>query len=432
MEDDSTIKSKLVAILQDKTNTRIYTADMSALLAFGRPFAEKIVSALEAFSRTRAIPVTNYAHPIAKWGECISSEGICIEEFDLDDPESLDELHLIFLEWYFTNSPSSQKSKFETKKRDWTNMGCFIKFCQLTHVLPKWDWYQFPKKRNPGYDENTKTEPGRVLGNEELIVEQSIFFEKIITTHSLVLPTNEYLEALQADIESNMDLIISECFKMISQMKDGYEEGVRLSAMADIDILSILLQESLSPETPIKKKRKKKKSDKEHYRTTLARITSPIHTNGLSNALWWIKNRFKGHLMKQTATFQEREEIKLVIKHGFAKLQNNMGIITHERLIPFITLIICTCSEVSNLEPVLNIKVNDITEVGNNYFRISAIKNRAKSMKTDLLEIKVKNAIDFLIERTNTFRRSMMHDPNICDSVFIGLKSDAYAGVNRR
>jgi len=91
----------LIALLAKKDKTKIVTADMSALISFGKPFAMKLKKAMEAFSRTTANPPGVYAHQIAKWGQCISSMKVNIDEYNLDNPEDLDELQLIFLEWFF-------------------------------------------------------------------------------------------------------------------------------------------------------------------------------------------------------------------------------------------------------------------------------------------------------------------------------------------
>ncbi len=60
--------TKIITVLQNKDKSKIYSADMTALLVFGTNFAEKITLQLQAFSKTRSLPPIVYAHQLAKWG----------------------------------------------------------------------------------------------------------------------------------------------------------------------------------------------------------------------------------------------------------------------------------------------------------------------------------------------------------------------------
>jgi hypothetical protein len=206
-------EDNLIALLANKDETKIVTADMSALMVFGEKFAMKLKKAIEAFSRIRAHPPGVYAHQIAKWGQCISSAKINIDEYDLENPDDLEELHLIFLEWHFSSNPAAKISKLRTLKRHWTNMGNFIEFCQRTNILPIWGWYKLPKANSHPQEENyTSTEPGKLLGTSDIEVDHSFFFSKVVTTHSLAITTNEYLVMLKDDLTNNITRIAETCF----------------------------------------------------------------------------------------------------------------------------------------------------------------------------------------------------------------------------
>lgn len=157
----SATPTKIIARLVNKHNDMALSADMSALLAFGEPFAYRLKEAMESFSRTRAYPPIGYAHQIQRWGLCIRDSQIDIEEYDLSDPIDLDELHLIYLEWFFTNNPAAKKSNLETLRRYWTNQGDFIKYCQQSKALPPWEWFVFPKMRTPSPNDYKDESPAK-------------------------------------------------------------------------------------------------------------------------------------------------------------------------------------------------------------------------------------------------------------------------------
>ena len=157
----------VIAQLTNKDGERTFSANMSALLAFGEEFAHRIKTAMESFSKTRAYPTHGYAHQIQRWGLCIKDIHIDISNYDLTNSEDLDELHLIYLEWFFTQNPATQKSNLETLKRHWTNQGDFIKFCQNSKILPAWEWFVFPKQRSAAPSRLLKYRPVTADGGME-------------------------------------------------------------------------------------------------------------------------------------------------------------------------------------------------------------------------------------------------------------------------
>ncbi len=184
--------TRIITLLENKDSSISYSVNLSALLVFGKTFAEKIVIQIQAFSKTRAVPPVSYAHQFAKWGLCISQLKINIEDYDLEDSQDLDELHLIFLEWFFTENPSASKCKLSTLKRDWTNIGCIVEYCQRKNALPKWDWYKVPFHNHEALSQrNTKSDSIKILGQSPQEIDHSNFFSKIVTSESLAITTSE-------------------------------------------------------------------------------------------------------------------------------------------------------------------------------------------------------------------------------------------------
>lgn len=415
---DKASDNNLVAVLSNRDGTKTYTADMSSLISFGFQFAMKIKKAIEAFSRTRAYPTNGVAHQITKWGECITLTGIDVKEYDLNGAEDLDELHLIFLEWHFASGPSAQKAKFSTLRRNWTDMGNFIRYCQRTNVLPKWDWYELPRRDTHPQSENyTSTEPGELLGTQKLGVYHAGFFEKIVSTRTLAITTEEYLQETLIELKKNLDKIIEFCFLEINQIKSDYKEGEILGSKADIDILKTLTIKSHPELFKIKDDSGK-----------IVNLLSKEHRNGFCNAIWWIKNRYNGYFTKEQTYSIYSHDLREIVGHKGASLQKYLGLITHRKLTPFITLAICLCPEINNVDPILRIKVQDHNEAGNNLFRFVTKKERAKCAKRDLIDDKLNEAILFLKERTQVYRDHDKIDPKIIDSLFIGQPSNCYAG----
>lgn len=425
----------LIALLSNKDNSKTVTADMSSLLVFGKPFAMKLKKSMEAFSRTRAYPPGVYAHQIAKWGQCISSLTINIDEYDLGNSEDLEELHLIFLEWHFSSGSTTRAKKLRTLKRDWTNMGNFIQFCQRTKVLPKWDWYKLPHANShPQEDNYTSTEPGKLLGTSDIEVDHSYFFSKIVTTHSLAITNSEYLESLKDDLINNINRIVEACFADIDEMISDYQEGEALARKADIDLLKDIPIEAPPESFHVKvnatttSRHGNKHNTK--YRTNLL---SKAHPNGLANSLWWIKTHYQGHLFRGNSTkVKYNYTYKKIINHKAQVIQKYLGLMTHKKLVPFISLVICLCPEINNVDPVLNIKAEDLNEAGNDLFRIVTSKERDKKSKRDMIDDRLRDALLFLKARTAGYRERMLDNEEVVDLLFIGQKSDCCAAIPQR
>ena len=418
---DKASDNNLIAVLTNKTNTRTYTADMSALIAFGFPFAIKLKKASEAFSRTRAYPTHSLAHQVTKWGACISSLGLDINEYDLESPEDLDDLHLIFLEWYFSSGPSAHKIKFSCLTRNWADLGNFIRYCQRTNVLPMWDWYKLPRRNSHPQSENYgSTEPGTLVGIKNIEVDHSYFFKKIVTSRSLAITTTEYLQQLSYELKNNINRIVECCYYEIDKIRSDYDEGELLASKADVAILK-----NLSIGSPSNLFRVKVDSS-----SRKVNLFANNHPNGLNNSIWWIKNRHNGYFTRDKSG-RYSKDLKPIVKDQGKWLQKYLGLITYRKLVPFITLVVCFCPEINNVGPVLNIKFHDHNEAGNNLFRIVTNKARARSVKSDLLDKKLNSAIIFLKDRTQVYRNNENIDSEIVDYLFIAQTSEAYAGKPR-
>lgn len=424
---------KIIASLVNKDGSQNYSADISALLAFGENFAKKILTQLEAFSKTRALPPVIYAHQLAKWGACLTELKIEIQNYDLESASDLEELHLIFLEWFFTQNPSSHKNKLSTLKRDWTNIGGFINYCQDNKALPIWDWFQIPTHGQHELSQiNTRTDSTKTLALPPKEVDHSKFFSKIISNGSLVVTTQEYLLALQLHLQSNLDLIAEICYKNIEEMIVGHEEGCFISDSADIALLKQLPLDPSSGEAMVVFEKKIKRGDQIlscRYSTSLFSLR---HPNGLANSLWWIKNRLGGSLDRNEVTKNSSQLVYIIRKHGIEKLKKYLGSITHSDLINFITLIIIKCPEISNLSPVVSMRASNLQHKGNEFGVAIVDKRRAREYKSNLLEPRLKKAMLFLKERTECYRQSKKDDEFSSDALFIGIKGDTLIAIPRR
>ncbi len=418
--------TKIITVLQNKDKSKSYSADMSALLVFGPKFAEIMSNQLQAFSRTRALPPIIYAHQFAKWGLCLRELGTNMANYNLEDADDLDELHLIFLEWFFTLNPSANKCKLSTLKRDWTNIGGFINYCQNNRSLPKWDWYQIPFHSNLDLSQsNTRTDSTKLLHQSVQEVDHSKFFSKIIASDSLAISTPEYLIGLQCQLETNLDLLSEFCYKKIDGMISNFEQGILISENADIEVL---MQLPIDPgpsdiELPIVKVIVRGGIILTcPYSTALF---SPGHPNGLANSLWWIKNRLGGSLNESEVTPNGRLLIRHFRKHGLIELKKYLGTITHENLIYFITLLSVKCSAINNLSSLIDMKASNLKKKGNGFGIAIVDKGRAREYKSNILEPRLNNVMLFLKERTESYRQAMIHDEFSRDALFIGIKSES-------
>lgn len=414
---------RIITVLENKDSSISYSVNLSALLVFGKVFAEKIVNQIQAFSKTRAVPPVSYAHQVAKWGLCISQLKINIGDYDLDDSQDLDELHLIFLEWFFTNNPSASKCKLSTLKRDWTNIGGFVEYCQKKKALPKWDWYKIPFHNQEALSQrNTKSDSIKILGQSPQEIDHSNFFSKIVTTESLAITTSEYLVALQCHLQTNLDLIAEVCYQKIEQLISDYELGCEIASQADSELLKKLPSDPSSKDEVIIEKVVKRGdiSLSCPYGTSLI---STAHPNGLANCLWWIKNRLGGFVNRNEVISKAPHVVRQIHKYDRVMLQKYLGIITHESLIYFVTLIIIKCREISNLGPVIQMKASNLQKKGNNCGIAIVDKGRVNEYKSDLLDPRLQRVMLFLKERTEPYRQAMKHDEKLSDALFIGLTS---------
>jgi hypothetical protein len=414
---------KIITVLQNKDSSITYSVNLSELLIFGKTFAEKIVSQMQAFSKTRAVPPVHYAHQLAKWGLCISKLKINIDDYDLDNSQDLDELHLIFLEWFFTDNPSASKCKLSTLKRDWTNIGGFIKYCQQKKVLPKWDWYKIPFHNQEALSQrNTKSDSVKIFGQSPQEIDHSNFFSKIITSESLAITTSEYLVALQYHLQTNLDLIAEVCYRKIDKIISDYELGCEIANQADSKLLIKLPFNPCSKDEVIIEKAIKRGDISLNCRYGVSLI-SPAHPNGLANCLWWIKNRLGGFANRNEVISEAPHIAHHIHRYDRIMLQRYLGTITHENLIYFVTLLIIKCREISNLGPVIQMNASNLQRKGNGCGIAIVDKGRVNEYKSDLLEPRLQRVMLFLKERTEPYRQAMKHDEKLRDALFIGLTS---------
>lgn len=436
----------VIALLTNKDGERTFSANMSALLAFGQEFAHRIKSAMESFSKTRAYPTHVYAHQIQRWGLCIRDNNINISDYDLTDPEELDELHLIYLEWFFTKNPAIQKSNLETLRRHWTNQGDFIKFCQNSKILPAWEWFAFPKQRNAAPRDYSEDSDINIVGLHPR-KKSGDFFNKIAATETLSLTTHDGVAALKTQLENNIQRLEKLALSEIGRLITNYAIGTSLVKDADVQIL-----EKLSPGDPPESftiESKKQLTNRRatvtkdgverkaisHWRSDSLHIFSPSYEKGINNLIWWVRKHYNGYIPRNYASSSGRfqyKELDIIRHYPVEQIQNHFGVITHRNLITFILLLFCKCKEISNLDPVLRLSVKDITPINNGIDRISVDKRRAHAIKSATLDSETRSALKFLEERTERYRDELSKiQGRPCHSLFIGLKSDTYASIPR-
>lgn len=436
----------VIAQLTNKDGERTFSANMSALLAFGEEFAHRMKTAMESFSKTRAYPTHAYAHQIQRWGLCIRDNDIDISSYDLTASEDLDELHLIYLEWFFTKNPSIQKSNLETLKRHWTNQGDFIKFCQNSKILPAWEWFIFPKQRSAAPRDYREDSEINITGQHQR-KKSGDFFNKIAATESLSFTTHDAVAELKKHLQINLQTLEKLALSEINRLVANYEIGTNLAEDADVKIL-----EKLSPGDPPERFIIKSNSKLTNRRATVTKsgierkaisywrseslhIFSPSYEKGINNLIWWLRKHHNGYIPRDYISLSGKfafSELDIIRHHPIDKIQNYFGVMTHRNLIPFILLLFCRCKEISNLDPVLRISVKDITQINNGIDRISVDKRRANAIKSAILDSETRSALAFLEERTARYRDELSKlEGRPCLSLFIGLKSDTYAGTPR-
>jgi len=434
------------AHLSSKDGEKINSADMSGLLAFGEEFAHRMKTAMESFSKTRAFPTYIYAHQIQRWGLCIQDCNINISDYDLTNGEDLDELHLIYLEWFFTKNPAIDKSNLETLKRHWTNQGNFIKFCQDSKILPTWEWFAFPIRRNPASSEYREDSDINIIGHQPR-KRSGDFFNKIIASESLSITTHDCVIKLKQQLENNIQKLEKFALNEINRLITNHETGTSLAKDADIHIL-----EKLSPGDPLDRFIIENNIQSTNRRATVTKdgtarkaitylrneklhIFSPSYKKGINNLIWWVRKHYDGYIAREyipgSGSFKAKE-LDIIRHYPVEQIQKYFGVITHRNLIPFILLLFCKCKEISNLDPVLRLSIKDITPVNNDIDRVSVDKRRAHAIKSAILDSETRNALKFLEERTARYRDELTKSQaRPCHSLFIGLKSDTYAGIPR-
>lgn len=317
--------TRVIAQLVNKHSDMVLSADMSALLAFGEDFAFRLKAAMESFSRTRSYPPIGYAQQISRWGLCISDNNIDLAEYDLSSSVDLDELHLTYLEWYFSNNPAIKKSNFETLRRNWTNQGDFIRYCQNSKVLPFWDWYVFPIMRRAAPKEYSSDDSIELVGLGEKRSDAD-FYEKIAASKRLSLTAIEDIEVLSNQLSTNLERLCQAALKNIKEQISNYSEATKLASDVDIDILSLL-----SPDDPIdkftievksprtKKPKAAKKGEKReeicYTATTKLHLFSPAYQRGLNNLIWWVRTHYNGHIQHGDSSLHDisrRRELNIV------------------------------------------------------------------------------------------------------------------------
>lgn len=436
----------VIAQLTNKDGERTFSANMSALLAFGEEFAHRIKTAMESFSKTRAYPTHGYAHQIQRWGLCIKENDIDMSNYDLTNSEDLDELHLIYLEWFFTQNPATQKSNLETLKRHWTNQGDFIKFCQNSKILPAWEWFVFPKQRSAAPSDYREDSEIDIVGQHQK-KKSGDFFNKIAATESLSFTTHDAVAELKKHLQINLQKLEKLALSEIGRLVANYEIGTNLAKDADVKIL-----DKLSPGDPAERFLIESNSRLTNRRATVTKsgierkaisywrseslhIFSPSYENGINNLIWWVRKHYDGYIPRDYVSLSGRfafSELDIIRHYPIDKIQNYFGVITHRNLIPFVLLLFCRCKEISNLDPVLRISVKDITPINNGIDRISVDKRRANAIKSAALDSETRSALAFLEERTARYRDELSKlQGRPCFSLFIGLKSDTYAGTPR-
>lgn len=438
-------RTRVIAQLVNKHSDMALSADMSALLAFGEDFAFRLKAAMESFSRTRAYPPIGYAHQISRWGLCISDNNIDLADYDLSNPVDLDELHLTYLEWYFSNNPAIENCKFETLRRHWTNQGDFIRFCQNSKVLPFWDWYIFPKMRRAAPKEYSSDNSIDLVGLGEK-GNHPDFYAKIAASKRLSLSVIEDIEALSDQLTANLERLSQAALKSIKEQISNFDAATKLANEADTTILSLLrpgdpldrftveveIPQSRSSHTT--KEGVKRKATK-YVSTTKLHLFSPSYKKGLNNLIWWVRTHYDGYIREENFSLNRLsrpEELDVIRHYPKQVIQKYTGVVTQRQLIPYLLLLFCRCQEISNLSPILRASIDDIKPINNGQIRLSVNKRRARATKSSLLDPETHFCIDFLKERTVRYRQELeIVSGTPCDLLFLGLKSDTYTGKPR-
>ncbi len=415
---------QLVATLSCKDGRHSVRVDLSPLLAFGRPFAMLIADELLHFSRRRAKPAASEGYSIARWGECLADLDFDVTGINLSDGAALDELHLIFLEWFFTRNPQVGNAALATLKIQWTQIGNFVRFCQARGALPRWDWFAMPTEdamaAREGY---VRATPREFIGHSKPEPDHSDFLTRIVATRSLAITTTEYLDELRNELQANIERIVTVCYRRIDKMRASFAEGERIAAQADIELLERLDIESPHDAFRTRCQVQLVRGDTQFLMGHRLHLFSPRHPRGLSNLLWWIKNRCEVQPGRQCGRLLPRSMLRPMIRHSEFDLQDYLGVIRSEELTYFVTLIACCCREAGNLSTILNLDIDGLTQAENGEWRISSVKGRVGEERGDLLDARLAQALLFLRDRTSVFRQIGADQPHLSRALFLGRKS---------
>lgn len=423
----------LVATLACKDGVRRVDVDASPLLAFGQPLADKLVCELVQFSRGRARPATATAYSLNRWGTCISDLGIDVSRFDLTSAESLDELHLQFLEWFFTRNPAVATCSLATMRLEWNRIGNFIRFCQRRNSLPAWDWFVLPTEdANAAREGYVRAHPREFIGQPRMELDHSDFLSRVICSRSLAIGTPECLEQLAIELQNNLDRIEEACYQNIDIIRSAYEAGNRLAEQADVALLETLTtnhpRESFLTNVDLDVVA----GEREYVAHYKIHAFSPSHPNGLANLIWWAKNRHNGCLDRLILEQEDRQMIGPMVKHDPTQLRRYLGVLRYEDLSWFVTAIACACPALSNPSTILNLEIDGLTFAEDGSLRITSIKNRAREERSCLVTGRLRDALLLLRELTASCRHVGRNHPFLARSLFLGWRTHQQRGLPHR
>lgn len=433
MSASSTGRRQLVVALSCKDGHRKVNVDLSALLVFGRPFAQRMGEELVHFSRGRALPAAGTGYVLARWGMCIAELEVDLTTFDLSESESLDELHLIFLEWFFTRNPSAATSSLQTLRVDWNRIGNFVRYCQARGALPLWDWFVLPTEDAAAAREGyVRSRPREFIGQPEITFDHSDFFARIATTRSLAITTSECLEQLSTELTNNLRRIEDACYRRIDAIRTSFEQGAHLTAKADIELLEKLTTDSPRKSFTALVHRHMTRATDEYDSMFPHHVFSPRHPNGLANLLWWVKNRHDGRLDRLVLEKTDPHMITPMTRHDPSELRKHLGVLRYEELSLFVTLIACSCREAGNLSTILRLRADGLTQTENGGWRITSDKNRAHEERSDPLDPRLAQALLLLRDLTASCRRAANDHPFLAHALFLGWRTHQQRGLPHR
>ena len=425
--------TRLVVTLSCKDGHRKVNVNLSQLLVFGRSFADRLAKELVQFSKGRAMPAGTTAYSLNRWGKCITDLGIDLSRFDLTKADSLDELHLQFLEWFFTRNPAVATASLSTLRLDWNRIGNFIRFCQRRNALPTWDWFVLPTEdANAAREGYVRAHPREFIGQPKMELDHSDFLTRIVSTRSLAVDTPECLDQLSVELESNLCRIKDACHKNIEAIRGAFEAGERLADQADSDLLNTLTTNSPRAAFLTYVSREVVTAKGEYVAQYKCHVFSPNHPNGLANLIWWVKNRHDGRLDRLVLEKNDPHMISSMTKYDPGDFRGYLGILRYEDLSWFVTAIACACPELSNLSTILSLEVDGLTLAENGSMRLTGVKNRAGEERNSLVDNKLNEALVLLRDLTANCRGAGKEQPFLASALFLGWRSHQQRGLPHR